>query len=157
MRLKLFVRAFVIALPAAVVAPVCVLVAQDVEALGERYGTVPPAAYFERLAIDPDAYRFAGGRTDRLRARMAAEAELDPEVLRVLGPRDGPVLGTFRIPVVLGLFSDSPDSLRYAGDTVQAAYFGDAAGTITDFYDELSGGRAKIVGDVIDWTRASYT
>jgi hypothetical protein len=45
------------------------------------------------------------------------------------------VLGTFRIPVVLGLFSDSPDSLRYAGDTVQAAYFGDAAGTITDFYD----------------------
>ena len=65
MRLKLFVRAFVIALPAAVVAPVCVLVAQDVEALGERYGTVPPAAYFERLAIDPDAYRFAGGRTAR--------------------------------------------------------------------------------------------
>ena len=157
MRLKLLVRAFLIALPAAVVAPVCVLVAQDVEALGERYGTVPPAAYFERLAIDPDAYRFAGGRTARLRARMAAEAELDPEVLRVLGPRDGPVLGTFRIPVVLGLFSDSPDSLRYAGDTVQAAYFGDAAGTITDFYDELSGGRAKIVGDVIDWTRASYT
>ena len=30
MRLKLLVRAFVIALPAAVVAPVCVLVAQDV-------------------------------------------------------------------------------------------------------------------------------
>lgn len=161
MRLKLLVRALVTAVPTAVmpavVEPAGTLAAQDIEALGERYGTVPPAAYFEQLAADADAYRFGGGRTARLRARMAAEAALDPGVLRVLGPRDGPVLGTFRIPVVLGLFSDSPHSLRYGLDTIQAAYFGDGPGTIGAFYDELSGGRAEIVGDVIDWTWASYT
>ena len=157
MRLASFVPATLIGLAAALFMPAQRLPAQDVEALGERYGTVPPAGYFEELAADPDAFQFRRGRTARLRARMDAEAALDPGVLRVLGPRDGPVLGTFFIPVVLGLFSDSPDSIRYGLDTIQAAYFSDAPGTITDFYDELSGGRAEVVGDVMDWTRASFT
>ena len=157
MRFATFAAAGLIGLSAATSAPAGPLVAQDVEALGERYGTLPPAAYFEQLAADPDAFRFARGRTARVRARMDAEAALDPGVLRVLGPRSGPVLGTFRFPVVLGLFSDSPDSISIGRDVIQAAYFGGAPGTITDFYDELSGGRVEIIGDVVDWTRAGFT
>jgi len=161
MRLECSVQATIIGLSAAFAVSLAVpgptLFAQDVEALGERYGTIPPAGYFEELALDPGAYQFTRGRTARLRARMAAEASLDPGVLRALGPRDGPVIGTYRMPVILGLFSDSPDSIRYQLDTVQAAYFTDAPGTITDFYDEISGGRAELLGDVMDWTRASLT
>ena len=157
MRLAPFVAASLIGLSAAASAPATRLAAQDVEMWGERYGTRPPPAYFEQLAADPDAFRFGRGRTARLRARMDAEAALDPDMLLVLGPRDGPVLGAFRVPVLLGLFSDSPDSISFGRDVIQAAYFGAAPGTITDFYDELSGGRAEIIGDVIDWTRASFT
>jgi M6 family metalloprotease-like protein len=157
MRFASFAVASLIGLAAATSSPAGSLAAQDVEALGERYGTLPPAGYFEQLAADPDAFRFARGRTALVRARMDAEAALDPGVLRVLGPRSGPVLGAFRFPVVLGLFSDSPDSISLARDVIQAAYFGDTPGTITDFYDELSGGRVEIIGDVLDWTRAEFT
>ena len=139
MRLRSFVPATLIELSVASFVLPLTLPAQDVEALGERYGTVPPAGYFEELAANPDAYQFARGRTVRLRARMAAEAALDPGVTRVIGPRDGPVLGTYRVPVILGLFGDSPDAGPYQVDAIQAAYFSNASGTITDFYDEISG------------------
>jgi M6 family metalloprotease-like protein len=157
MRFAPIFTASLIGLSTAAAVPPGLLAAQDVEALGERYGTLPPAGYFEQLAADPDAFRFARGKTGRVRACMDAEAALDPGALRVLGPRYGPVLGVFRFPVVPGLFSDSPESISVGRDVIQAAYFGGGPGTITDFYDELSGGRVEIIGDVIDWTRAAFT
>ena len=114
-------------------------------------------AVLENDPDHPDAYQFIRGRTARLRERMAAELALAPGAPRVLGPRNGPIAGTYRVPVVLGLFSDSPDSIHYQLDTVQAAYFSDAPGTITDFYEEISGGRVELLGDVMDWTRSTFT
>lgn len=129
--------------------------AQDVEVLGERFGTRPPDAYYETLARDPLAFQFVHGRAARLRARMSAPA--DPGVLRVLGPRDGPVQGDVRIPVVLGLFADSPDSLRFSVDSVQAAFFGSGPGTIPHYYSEVSGGRVNLQGDVFGFVRSQMT
>jgi len=132
--------------------------AQDVEMLGERHGTRPPQAYFDRIQSDPGAFQFARGRSVRLQAEYRAGA-LDPGAAGILGPRNGPVTGTYRVPVVMGLFADSPipDSMRYDGGDAQAAYFSSAAGTITDFYDQVSGGRVELVGDVVDWSRAATT
>jgi M6 family metalloprotease-like protein len=134
-------------------------VAQDVEMLGDRYGTEPPAAYYQALSGDPGAFRFAHGRPARMRAQMAAVGNTGPGPLRILGPREGPVTGTYRIPVVTGLFADSPEGadLAHSITEVQAAYFGANPGTITDFYSEISGGRVTLEGDVQDWTKASFT
>ena len=104
--------------------------AQDVELLGERYGTRPPQSYYDELARDPLAFQFMRGRTARLRARMAAEPG---GLTRILGPRDGPVTGTVKIPVVLGLFSDSPESLKFTKEEITEAYFGSGPGTISAY------------------------
>jgi M6 family metalloprotease-like protein len=130
--------------------------AQDVEMLAEHYGTRPPAAYYAEMGRDGTAFRFEHGRAARLRARMAAD-QGRPGAARVLGPRDEPVTGNFKIPVLLGLFSDSPDSIRYGLDTVQVSYFGAGGGTITAFYDEISGGLVQLTGDVQDWSQATMT
>lgn len=135
------------------------LLAQDVEMLGERYGTPVPAVYYDIKARYPGAFEFSTGRPLRLRQRMAALAAAGPAALlaegaRVLGPRDGPVVGDFRVPVVMGLFSDSPDSLRHSGADLQAAYFGSGDGAVSRYYAEVSGGRVSLIGDVFDWVRA---
>ena len=152
MRTQLFLLGLLVALPN-------VSSAQDVEMFGERYGTRPPQVYYEQLSRDPGAFAFTRGRTARLRARMAAEAGLDPGRPRLIGPRDGPVEGTYRIPVLMGLFSDSPAeaAMPYTRDDVQTAYFGHVPGTITDFYGEISGGKVDLLGDLQDWTRGSFT
>lgn len=142
--------------------------AQDVEMLGRRYGTRPPPAYYETLRQDPGAFQFARGRTARMRRLMeerGREGEGDLPALReepalALGPREGRVEGTFPVPVLLGLFGDSPhaDSMRYGRDTVQTAYFGVRGGaTITDYYREVSRGLATLDGDVQYWVRSSMT
>lgn len=138
---------------------------QDVEMLAEHYGTPLPEAYFRTRAALPGAFEFSRGRAVRLRERLASagfpQVRLDAtrvDPLAILGPRDGPVAGTFRIPVLMGLFSDSPgDTGPFARDAVQEAYFGPGAGTITAYYGEVSGGKVDLPGDVTDWIRADVT
>lgn len=124
--------------------------------LGERYGTRPPQSYYDELARDPLAFQFVRGRTARLRARMAAAAA-NPALSRILGPRDGPVTGDVRIPVVLGLFQDSPDALKFTLSEIERAYFSVAPGTITSYYQEVSGGRVTLLGELHGWVRSSKT
>src|SRR5690606_27495441 len=75
--------------------------AQDVEMLGERYGTRPPPAYYREIARDRDAYRFARGRAGRIRAAPAEGSESagapGAGPLGALGPRGQPVSGDFVI------------------------------------------------------------
>ncbi len=161
------VRLTVLLVMAAVLLPPS-LCAQDVELLGEIHGTRPPAAYLRRKAEDPGAYRFTHGRAVRLRAALpglapreeglpVARAGRDP-VFAILGPREGAVEGTFFIPVVLGLFADSPLGPEpFSRETVQEAYFGEGAGTIHAYYEEVSGGRADVVGQVQAWSRSTQT
>jgi len=135
---------------------------QDVELLAEHYGTPLPPGYVAWRATHPEAFRFAHGRASRMRALMRAYAPrggaglTDP--LAVLGPREGTVAGTFRIPVLLGLYSDSPaDAVPYPRDGLAEAYFGSGPGTVTAYYGEVSGGKVTLVGDVQDWVRGALS
>ena len=135
---------------------------QDVEMLGARYGTRPPDAYYREMARDRDAYRFGRGRAARIRPSSAAGG---PALAGgaaggpagSLGPRDGPVTGNFVIPVLLGLFQDTANDGPYPDARIESAYFADAPGTVRQYYDEVSGGRVTLDGEVLDWGRAELT
>lgn len=150
-----------LALPAAVAA-------QDVEMLGLRYGTPVPEGYRRSMSgSGNDAFRFRRAWTERSRDVGGLDIRgLDTPASRSgplpLGPRDGPVEGTFRIPVLLGLYANSDPVPPFAAAVIADAYFGPGTGTITDYYTEVSGGRVTLLGDVVDWVTAprpdtSYT
>jgi M6 family metalloprotease-like protein len=141
------------------------LSAQDVEMLGRRYGTRPPDGYFRELERNPGAYRFTRGRAARDR-QLEALAIGEPGMVgstsargpaRALGPRGQPVVGTFVVPVVLGLFGDSPGPPAYDHGDVRSAFFDAASGTVTELYDEMSRGRLSLHGDVRPWVQVSMT
>src|SRR5690606_36977645 len=134
--------------------------AQDVEMLGQRYGTRPPDAYYREIARDRDAYRFARGRAGRIRVAPAGGRDsggaqgVGPRL--GLGPRDQPVEGEFVIPVLLGRFADSPGTETITADDVADGYFG-AGETVSAYYDEVSGGRVSLDGAVMDWRAVELT
>jgi M6 family metalloprotease-like protein len=136
---------------------------QDVELLSQVYGTPLPDAYYRTIAETPGAFRFTRGRAVRFqqRVRELAPGRTDPRqrgAMSIIGPREGPVVGTFRIPVLMGLFADSPlDVIPFPRELVQAAYFGEGGGTITAYYEEVSGGRVTLKGELADWTRSGLT
>ncbi len=137
--------------------------AQDVELLAERYGTPLPEGYHRTVRAHPRAFAFQHGRAARTRLDLVesggdpmARFSLVPGPRSVIGPRDGPVTGTFRIPVVTGLFSDTPTA-PFTAEAIQEAYFGEAWGSITAYYAEASGGLAHLVGDVQEWVQTDRT
>ena len=161
-------RGFAAALTGALIVALVMCVApgdaagQDVEMLGARYGTRPPPAYYRELARDGDAYRLGRGRARRLQrssptAGPALEGGAAGGPAGSLGPRDGPVVGDFTIPVLLGLFDDTANDGPYTAGNVADAYFADAPGTVRQYYDEVSGGRVALGGHVVDWERTVLT
>ncbi len=128
---------------------------QDVEMFGRHYGTRPPPGYYRTLASDPTAFRFRRGRALRMRVLMSQSVQPGPAL--TLGPREGPVTGTFVIPVLLGLFSDTPTIPPYDADTIRARYFGKGPGTVTSFYSEMSGGKVDFEGDPMGWIRSDVS
>ncbi|MEX0843038.1 MAG: M6 family metalloprotease domain-containing protein, partial [Gemmatimonadota bacterium] len=140
--------------------------AQDVEMLGREYGTTPPVAYFQELAVDSDAFQFGlEGRERLLHLQQSRGATFPDMVLRYgvvarsLGPRDVPMVGRFRFPLVLGLFSDSPQP-GYDDQRVQQEYFSGPnsyGGTVADLYAEMSGGRVELEGETFPWVRTDLT
>jgi M6 family metalloprotease-like protein len=135
--------------------------AQDVEMLGRRYGTLPPPSYFQERARNPDAFRFTRGRASNVRI-LEAVRSMEAGTARVsgvagparaLGPRN-PVSGTYRIPLLLGLFSDSP-APPYTRQEIQTAYFDASSGTVSEYYAEVSGGDLTLVGDARNWARST--
>lgn len=135
---------------------------QDVEMLGARYGTRPPDAYYREMARDRDAYRFGRGRSARIRPSSAAGG---PALAGgdaggpagSLGPRERPVEGVFTIPVLLGLFEDTANEGPYGAGFIQDEYFADAPGTVRQYFDEVSGGRVTLDGEVLEWEQAELT
>ena len=81
--------------------------AQDVEMLGQHYGTRPPAAYYSEIQRNPRAYRPLRGWRPRLSLENAAVGSgIGPSGgAGILGPRQGPVTGTFRLPLLLVVIS----------------------------------------------------
>ncbi|NNL29732.1 MAG: M6 family metalloprotease domain-containing protein, partial [Gemmatimonadetes bacterium] len=129
---------------------------QDVEMLGRRYGTPVPEGYDRMRRVDPTAFEFQrglhGGRGLEFRAFDGRSSASGPALN--LGPRD-PVLGTYRIPVILGLYSNSGATPPYTQVEIDDAYFGGGAGTITSYYTEVSNSRVTLQGDVFDWVQTA--
>ena len=146
--------------------------AQDVKLLAEHYGTTPPAAYFEELGRNPAAYRPARGLRSRLGLSAVTGAPGVAALRRaaVLGRRAEGVLGTFEIPLLLGLYSDTPgiptgdvgaaSGVSLTRTMVHQEFFdgpNSRFATIPEFYSELSGGRVTLVGDTHDWFQTSLS
>jgi M6 family metalloprotease-like protein len=143
--------------------------AQDVEMLGRIHGVRPPPGYYEVLARDPNAYQFQRvwkeiARQVRERRRALAQAG-DYATLnahfsggrpsRAAAQAAGTALqGTFRIPVLIGIFKDSthtflPDSADL--DTVIFDIGTPPPYSVTTYYDEVSDGLVTVTGDIIGW------
>jgi M6 family metalloprotease-like protein len=132
------------------------IAAQDIEMLGRRYGTQPPAGYLEAIERDPQLFRLTRGRAGRGPFNAVPQTSQGDLALG-LGPRSGPVLGDIFIPMVLGKFLDSPFALPFDRAEIETAFFGDGPGTVKDFYTEVSGGRVTIIGQVTDWVGSSLS
>ena len=148
------------------------LLAQDVELLGETHGTRPPEAYFEQLREDPGSFQFHREGLDRLdhllRSRgqpglqevLRPNFQMEGPALGPIGPREGGVEGAFPFPLVLGLFDDSPDEPPYTSDRIREEFFdgpNSRGATLTELYDEMSGGRVDLEGFTYDWVRTGLT
>lgn len=150
--------------------------AQDVELLGKIHGTRPPQGYYDLLRRDPGAYRFQRALVRRgLGIRQLPPIQAEGQAFStVFSPafagapavmeERAPMVGTFSFPLILGLFSDSPEpQIIYSRDAVQREFFDGpqanpaAAGTVPDLYSELSGGLVNLSGVTFDWQRAALT
>jgi hypothetical protein len=110
---------------------------QDVEMLGERYGTPVPAGYERTLRADASAFHFERAwRVGSLDIVSFEGASGGPAL--AFGPRSEPVVGEFRIPVLLGMYSNSGATGPFPRTTIQGAYFTGGPGTITHYYREVS-------------------
>ncbi len=66
--------------------------------------------------------------------------------------------GTVKLLIIPALFADSPDP-PVSGDELQQIVFDGTSGrgTLTDYYEEVSGGRLHVEGTVLPWTRTGIT
>ncbi len=138
--------------------------AQDVAWVGLPWGTTPPAAYHAELARDPSAFQFRVEGAPRLEALQEARAGNFAAIAlgrmyaaESLGPRSEPVIGTFRVPVVLGLFADDPPAPPFDRAAVHQEFFTGpkAEGqTLPEFYSEMSRGLFTLVGTTTEWGRS---
>ncbi|UCF20233.1 MAG: M6 family metalloprotease domain-containing protein [Gemmatimonadota bacterium] len=143
--------------------------AQDVEMRGRVNGIRPPAGYYDVLARDPNAYEFqrvwkevARGVRERRQALAGAgdystlnshfrEARPSKTAAQASGVA---LSGSFRIPVLIGVFADSSNSFRPDAGTLNNVLFGTSAAppySVRMYYDELSNGLVEVIGDVIGW------
>lgn len=146
--------------------------AQDVEMLAEHYGTRPPAAYYDEIQRNPQAYRPVRGWRPVLHLDNAASGpRVSPSRgAKILTRLQGAVTGTFKFPLLLGLYSDTPivptatvgarTGVSLTRDVVQGEFFdgpNSRFATIPEFYSELSGGRVTLVGEVSNWVQTTLT
>lgn len=117
--------------------------AQDIEAVAALTGRKLPQGYYERVAEKPDFFTLGRAWIERARiARSSAQA----------------VTGELPVAAVLGLFADSPDPTIRPDELRRVLFEGPYEhGTLREYYDEVSGGRLTITGEVSDWVRTSVT
>lgn len=135
-------RAVLALIPLAAVAP-SALAAQDIEVLAQLVDRRLPPGYYARVRERPDFFTL--GRAWLHRARDAARSGLA-------------VTGEVPLVGVPALFSDTPDSVVTSADIRRVLFDGPApAGTLTDYYIEVSGGRLVVAGQVTPWLRTNLT
>lgn len=115
--------------------------AQDVVDAGKRYGIEVPSAYYAQVAARPALYEFERALFNRV------------------GPERTSAFGEVGVPVILGLFADSPAEPHITPEAVQQSLFDGPSehGTMTESYLEMSRGALTIVGEVYGWARSSLT
>lgn len=132
-----------VATAVALAAPtVCAAQSPDIEAVAAMRGIQLPPTYWAQIREDPGTFEFKRALFNRV------------------APQTTAARGDVRIPVVLALFSDSPEPVQATRDDVQRALFGTGAserGTITESYLEMSLGALRVDGDVYGWTRSSLS
>jgi len=150
----------------------------DVEWLGRIHGTTPPAGYYATKATDSTAFTFGRAwkaRNPSLRVMSTGQVPGAPPRFRfmesglrvgaetvpqgVLGPPEGVVEGTFRFPLILVYFADTPVP-AYSQPFVQQEFFDGPNGrykTIPEFYAEISGGRVDLRGETFPWQQSILT
>jgi M6 family metalloprotease-like protein len=115
--------------------------AQDIAPPERARGVVLPAAYFERLALDPTAFRLPNGLF-----RVGAVGE----------PMPVSTVGNKGMLVLPALFEDSPEPHVSSLQMQQLLFDGPAPrGTLTAAYLEMSRGRLSVEGKVLPWVRTS--
>ncbi len=102
-----------------------------------------PPAYQDRLMEDPDFFKLRGGWTHRTSAAVL---------------KGSPLSGILPVILVQGLFADSPEP-HITREQLQASVFDgpSEAGTLSEYYHEVSGGRLSIHGEALPWSRTSVT
>ena len=111
--------------------------------LSRVQGRTLPASYFERVSNQPDLFQLKYGwiqKAQRARATNTAVADTLPLI------------------VILALFSDSPDP-HITGEQVQQVLFDGPSEyrTLTEYYEEVSGGRLSVRGQTVPWVQTSLT
>jgi M6 family metalloprotease-like protein len=116
---------------------------QDIEATARRMGRVLPPSYYERVRQQPDFFEYKNGWI----ARAAMSQEMAASVS-----------GTLGVAVVLALFADSPEPPVSPQDVQRALFDGPSEfGTVTEYFNEVSGGRLNVTGETLPWVRSDLT
>jgi immune inhibitor A len=111
---------------------------QDIEMTAYVMGQQVPAEYYQIIQRQPDFFEIKRGWTVKL--------------------ENAQVTGTLPVVIVQALFGDSPEP-RFTREEIQQVLFDGPApyGTLTDFYNEVSGGRLTVEGQVLPWVRTEIT
>lgn len=103
----------------------------------------PPPAFLKRLQENPGFQAVSRG----WKARTAGAIQ-----------RSESLTGTLPVAIVLALFADSPEPHILPEDLQAALFDGPSAyGTVSEFYQEASGGLLQVSGQVFPWVRTSLT
>lgn len=131
--------------------------AQDVIEQGRAHGVEAPAWVREALAEQPDAFEFRRAWRQKVEAVRAQRARLERQgtgpllSVEALQATGAAVTGTFRVPVIAGLYSDA--AAPHPRADYQARLFGEPATghSARTFYREMSRGVFEVDGTVSEW------
>jgi len=127
--------------------------AQDLETVSRLTGVPLPDGYWARKAADPLAFELPNGFFGK---RTSLPPTLRADLVEQ--PARAQFQGVARLPVILGLFADSPDPWITPDDVSRVLFDGpNPRGTLKEFYTEASLGAFTLEGDVPPWTRSTLT
>lgn len=116
---------------------------QEIQPAFDDLGRQLPPAYFQRLQERPDFFGLRDGWI-----RRAASVAM----------RGSPLSGTLPVLVVPGLFADSPEPHVDHLDLQGALFDGPTPyGTVSGYFEEVSGGRLSVTGEALPWIRSTLT
>ena len=102
-----------------------------------------PPVFIERESRNPGFFQLRDGWIRRTQTAIM---------------RGSPLSGILPIVLIQGLFSDSPEPHVSKEDLQRSLFDGPSQfGTLSEFYEEASGGRLTVTGEALDWVRTSLT